>query len=320
MNLHQFLASPDPVDVRQYHFLASLCEDQRCLISLCEACDAKPSLPTVAGEHARTIAAIPCDLSREFALRCVTPIAMKVKAKDSMLAQEWRSYDKATFSYLEDGKLFWEDGHIRMTAFHAILYVFHLSRRPVPVCLGTMAGNVSVVIVQTKTTRKEAITRSIASSAALTHGIVPLSWFDIVVECTSQAEESYADDLASMVQAACPEYAKKITNWKHIRNLCTRLAGRTIRAVEECMSKAGLAFHLLPQTWLREAFILLPVPRDCDAPPPAKRGRPSTHAAHALSEEEQEWAVRWILAAAAKAAHEGNAPCDSVTMFSRLVE
>ena len=79
-----------------------------------------------------------------------------------------------------------------------------------------------------------------------------------MLEVSAQrGDENCVGNLSGRVQAACPEYAKHITNWKHLENIFTRIAPRALRALEQGMSKAGLPFHILPQTWLREAWMLL---------------------------------------------------------------
>ena len=45
-----------------------------------------------------------------------------------------------------------------------------------------MAADIDVVIRRKGVTRKDAITSAIAISASLTHGVVPLSWLDIILE------------------------------------------------------------------------------------------------------------------------------------------
>ena len=232
--------------------------------------EATPPLPKDVGECKRAIPVIPFDLGRAGALRCVTPSSLKQKARDLTVAQQWRSYDKATFSYLNDDSLFFEDGHIRYTAFHGVLYIFYRLGRPVPEYVRRMAADIDVVISRKGVTRKDAITSAIAISASLTYGVVPLSWLDIILHVNEhRGDENYADDLSGLVQAACPEYAKKITNWKHLKNIATRLASRTIHALEREMIRHGLPFHILPISWFREAWIL--TAPDEDAPPPREK-------------------------------------------------
>ena len=90
-----------------------------------------------------------------------------------------------------------------------------------------MAADIDVVIRRKGVTRKDAITSAIAIGASFTYGVVPLSWLDIILHVNEhRGDENYADDLSGLVQAACPEYAKKITNWKHLKNIATRLASR----------------------------------------------------------------------------------------------
>ena len=189
-----------------------------------------------------------------------------------------------------------------------------------PEYLRRMAAHIDVVISRKGVTRKDAITSAIAISASFTYGVVPLSWLDIILHVNEhRGDENYADDLSGLVQAACPEYAKKITNWKHLKNIATRLASRTIHALEREMIRHGLPFHSLPISWFREAWIL--TAPDEDAPPPGKKqrvGRPS-NAPQFLSEAEQVLAVTRTLADAAKAAHASTEPIDNPNMLGRCV-
>ena len=127
--------------------------------------------------------------------------------------------------------------------------------------------------------------------------------------------------MEGLVQAACPEYAKKITNWMHLKNIATRLAVGTIKAVEREIIRHRMPFHIIPQSWFREAWILsAPIadPNPALAKKP-RAGRPTQQPAQFLTDEQQELAVTRTLADAAKAVSGCTDKVDSANMLGRLL-
>jgi len=272
------------------------------------------------------ILAIPIQPGRTAAVRRVTPVVLHEKMRALAVQQEWRDYDVAKFSILEDGSLFWEDGHLRFTAFHGLLIVFFRADRPVPEFLIKMATDIKLEITKVGIPRKEASSRAIAIGASLTHGVVPLGWLDVLLEVSTQRDDpDYADELGSLVQVACPECAKTITNFKHLKNLATRISQEGLEAIEKGMIRAGLPFHTLPMTWFRDPWMLLPyTPTPSDASPAAKRAAKRARLATPATSEsvtvfEQVLAIQRILVAASHKVAKSNEQVDSANMLGRLL-
>ncbi len=250
-----------------------------------------------AGQATVNATNLPADLSRAVGHRAVMMGGLRQKMKDLILAQVWREWDVAEMCRITDndnpdGKLIYVKFHHRAAALHAILALYRERGESLPSWLQRMAQGISVKylgLVQ----KEDAFARGLAASASMQEGAVRLNWVEIVLQVLAHGD-SFGTALQAKVFAVCPEYAKKMNHWQHMAALTTRVSKRCYNRLENFTNELGLIVAPLPQTWLRESWILL-------------KPRGAVGAA-ALTEDEQYFSLERLLGAVRVAIAQNPAP------------
>ena len=259
----------------------------------------------------------PMGFGRGGALRAVTPQSLKQKMEAIATAGTFRNYDKLVVSRLAGTAgtegVFIEDFHIRLCALVAIFTIYWKLELPVPASLKLMGQRVPVEY-RGHATRKEALSRAVANSAALQCGVTHLSWVDVVGQVieSSDADEGFGDDLQTMVLTISPEFGSKLVHWQHVESLCTRVNPECFHDAERIFCENCIPLAILPITWYREPYFLQPSRV-------RQRATSSSGEATGLSPIEQVCANRRMLSAAVDAWEDhdrtltSNALCRSVS-------
>ena len=141
---------------------------------------------------------------------------------------------------------------------HALCDYHRTCGVPLPNCLKILATNIRYEWVGIFPSRDALVVQGLASSTSLEHGVVKSSWLDIVLEIVGHGPESgYGESLKTKVMAICPEHAMAMADWQHMQALTCRVARSTYAIIERFMMKHRLATPPIPQSWLRDQYILL---------------------------------------------------------------
>jgi len=219
---------------------------------------------------------------RAFGYRTVSVHGLQKKMRDIFIAGEWRPWDIAKLCLVDSNKepapkrqkttnggevsavpavveqSIYADFHHRGCALHALCDYHRTGGMPLPHCLKTLATNIRYEWVGTFPSRDALVVQGLASVASLEHGVVKLSWLDIVLEIVGNGPESgYGEALKSKVMSICPEHAMAMADWQHMQALTCRVARSTYAIIERFMLKHRLATPPIPQSWLREQYMLL---------------------------------------------------------------
>lgn len=114
------------------------------------------------------------------------------------------------------------DFHHRACALHMLCASFFDRTLSLPAWLSSMASTVAYQW-EGITTRERLVAKGVASTASLQHGIVKLSWLDIVMEVINGGE-AFGDSLQASVLKSCPEHAASVADWQHMKALTTRVS------------------------------------------------------------------------------------------------
>ena len=219
---------------------------------------------------------------RAFGYRTVSLQGLQKKMRDIFIAGQWRPWDVAKLCLVDSNKepapkrqkttnggevsavpavveqSIYADFHHRGCALHALCDYHRTGGMPLPHCLKTLATNIRYEWVGTFPSRDALVVQGLASVASLEHGVVKLSWLDIVLEIVGNGPESgYGEALKSKVMSICPEHAMAMADWQHMQALTCRVARSTYAIIERFMLKHRLATPPIPQSWLREQYMLL---------------------------------------------------------------
>ena len=207
--------------------------------------------------------ACPLDHSRAQALRAVEFEELKEKARAIVLAQEWRPWDVLRISR-ESGTTgikgtFIEDFHIRLCSLTALFIIHWEQEWALPQFLQSMGREIPTKYLG-YATRTNAMARAVQICASQQCGVTALSWLDIVLQVVEMSGEaaSFGSDLQTQVLQFCPEYARKVNSWQHMKSLCSRVDPQCYAYAETVLATHGIPKAILPQCWFRETFFLQP--------------------------------------------------------------
>ena len=263
------------------------------------------------------LARCPLGFGRQGAMRAVTRQSLKEKMEAFAIAQTFRNCDTLVVSRLAGTAgtegVFIEDFHIRLCALVALFTIYWKLRLPVPASLKRMGQRVPVEY-RGHATRKEALSRAVANSAALQCGVTHLSWVDVMCHVIegSQTDEGFADDLQTMVLTISPEFGRKLVHWQHVESILKRVNPECFHDAERIFCENCIPLAILPITWYREPYFLQPSRV-------RQRATSSSGEATGLSPIEQVCANRRMLSAAVDAWKDhdrtltSNALCRSVS-------
>ncbi len=225
------------------------------------------------------------DISRNSGYRVVSWSGAQQQMRQLCLAQQWREWD---FAQLTDGDIGGELGergtsgsdrvlplyvkfHHRGVALHMLCASFLSRSLHLPEWLRQMASAVPCIWLPAMT-KVDRLVKGFAAGAAMEHGSVKQSWLEVVLHCAAAGGADLGCTLRKKAEAVCPEHAHRITDWKNLTTLATRVAGLAWTALCNFMDERAMQTPPLPAAWLREPYLLL-------------RGR--TGNSEACTEEEQ---------------------------------
>ena len=164
---------------------------------------------------------VPASLGREVGCRLVFPVGLRQKATDLSIAREWRPWDVVELCRLkETGNLFFIKFHHRAAAIHVTAYYYMQSGSNLPPWLLNMCKTIPMKWHGTMD-KAPALATAYSRSASLHHGTVELSWLDII--CQVKADQSIENPLQEVMYRICPEHAEKVSLWKYMKALTTRI-------------------------------------------------------------------------------------------------
>ncbi len=254
------------------------------LIAMNETLDTDPSydmwlLEQLCIEDADAEAAEYCNLTqlrasalRNVGYRAVSVAGMIQKMQDIASARAWRDWDICTLAepvpeeavtaaaaaeaaQCTNPKPMYVKFHHRGVALHMLCQSFRDRVLDLPPWLQKMARKIRVAWCG-QLTQVERFARGLAATASMEHGTVKLSWLDIVLQVAG-GSEALGQSLQSRVFAICPEHASKLNDWKNLKTLSTRVTPAAYALVEKFMQREGMIVPPLPQSWLREPYMLL---------------------------------------------------------------
>ena len=119
-----------------------------------------------------------------------------------------------------------------------------------------------------------------------------------MLQVTRGAHGITGETLQERIYQISPEHAAKLSDWKNMKYLTSRVVPEVYSRLEQFMTTHGLSEPVFPQTWLRDAtFLLAPRGQGAKAPLAAAAG---------VSPEEQLWICRRLLALVERRAREAD--------------
>ena len=210
------------------------------------------------------------DPSRKSGYRAVSTAGLHKCIYSLAFAQQWRLFDIAQLCRVKacaergESKVVvaaardkpeYVKFHHRGVALHAVVYLHYMARQEVslPDWLLQLGKNIPC-----KYTRLmsgiDFVAQGTACSMLMEHGMVKNNFIDFVM-AVIDSDPELGDAIQHKVQQLAPDIAANITQWKHIRALCTRVT----REVYECLTvfkdQWMLQMSPVPVKWLILPFM-----------------------------------------------------------------
>ena len=226
---------------------------------------------------------------REAGYRNVKPAGLREKMRDIMVAKEFREWEKAVLCRVpeldtEEARsaanasgdapeaasqhmktlktMRYVDFHHRACAMHFMAYSLNDRAIDLPGWFVVLAKKIPVEH-KGALSKLEWRSDGLGRAASQQHGQVGLSWMDIlqtILEEPAWAMSGGAS-LQDRVFQISPEYAAKLSDWKNMKTLATRVHKNVYDYLETAMAETGMSSPILPQTWLRDPLFVLKTAR-----------------------------------------------------------
>ena len=253
--------------------------------------EGKPDKQGVIFKGLTTLLHLKAATSHEYGHRGLMPMGVKAivgKLLIQSFSGGWREWDIVRACHLSDsdGKDFLIKFHHRAACLHLLAYFFWKRATPVPEGFLGMMKQITLHHYGS-TTRAKACAIGLQHTHGMANAVKP-SYLDIILQSKSQGEH-FGADLHHNVSSLCPEHINSMTEWKRLKDFCTRVTDASYQAVTDFMVDNSMQAPPLLQTHLEQFFL---APARLSARPAPKRPKHEEF----LTADEQPHAIKKLLA------------------------
>ncbi len=160
--------------------------------------------------------------------------------QDMTTAGTWRAYDIAVLCYRGDSdrRTTYVKFHHCGVVLHLLCICCHTKQLPLPQWLKAMARNIKLEW-KGNMSYTDIVAEGLAATGSMQLGNIKVNWQDLVMNVLRHGE-AFGTGLQERVFKLCPEHARQIHDWTHLRALVTRITMPVWIEIENFMNGHGV--------------------------------------------------------------------------------